>query len=240
MRVPLTCPTCSMSDRLGSRVTSYGEYKESNLYEVTCPEGHLTSILLQQQKFEVLFEIGVNAILDGYYREATTSFAASMERFHEYFIRAYFKQQGLLDASFRQLWAPLQNSSERQFGAYVALFTAASGQAPTLLSEANYAFRNRVVHKGIIPSRQESIDFGEACLAVLRRAIQTAKASLPEGTQQMLHEHLAKVDLFATDRRIATISMPTAVSLINRVPEVERLAEWLELAPTRVGRLPTN
>ena len=36
----------------------------------SAPLGMRQSTVLQQQKFEVLFEIGAHAILDGYYREA--------------------------------------------------------------------------------------------------------------------------------------------------------------------------
>jgi hypothetical protein len=36
----------------------------------------------------VLFDIGANAVVDGYYREAITSFSASLERFYEYFLGA--------------------------------------------------------------------------------------------------------------------------------------------------------
>lgn len=35
----------------------------------------------------MLFEIALNAIVDGYQREAVSSFAASIERFYEFAIR---------------------------------------------------------------------------------------------------------------------------------------------------------
>lgn len=64
------------------------EVRDENHYALTCPKGHRNVVVLQQQKFEVLFEIGAHAIEDGYYREAVSSFTASLERFYEFFVRA--------------------------------------------------------------------------------------------------------------------------------------------------------
>jgi hypothetical protein len=46
------------------------ELKDENLYSLTCNHGHNTNLLLQNPKYEILFEIGTQAIADGYYREA--------------------------------------------------------------------------------------------------------------------------------------------------------------------------
>jgi hypothetical protein len=63
-------------------------------YEVECSRGHRSFILLQQQRFEVLLQIGAYAIVDGCAREAVSSFTASLERFYEFFIRAALIQTG--------------------------------------------------------------------------------------------------------------------------------------------------
>ena len=65
------------------------EICDDGKYEVTCTRGHKETVILQQQKFEILFEIGAHAIIDGYYREAVSSFAASLERFYEFSIKAF-------------------------------------------------------------------------------------------------------------------------------------------------------
>jgi hypothetical protein len=55
------------------------EFTDDGLYEATCPKGHKSITILQQRKFEILFDIGIYAINDGYYREAISSFTASLE-----------------------------------------------------------------------------------------------------------------------------------------------------------------
>jgi hypothetical protein len=71
------------------------EFRDDGRYEFTCPEGHTNVSSLQEQKFELLFEIGAFAIRDGYYREAVTSFASSLERFYEFFIKAALYEKGI-------------------------------------------------------------------------------------------------------------------------------------------------
>ena len=51
----------------------------SQLLQIKCSRSHETTAILQEQKFEILFDIGAHAILDGYYREAVSSFTSSLE-----------------------------------------------------------------------------------------------------------------------------------------------------------------
>ncbi len=71
------------------------EFRDDGRYEVTCPKGHKSVTILQQQKFEVLFDIGAYAIVDGYYREAVSSFTSSLERFYEFFVKAVLLNKGI-------------------------------------------------------------------------------------------------------------------------------------------------
>ena len=52
------------------------EFRDDGRYEITCPKGHSSFTIPQQQKFELLFDIGAYAITDGYYREAISSFTS--------------------------------------------------------------------------------------------------------------------------------------------------------------------
>ncbi len=69
--------------------------RDDGIYEATCPEGHKTYTLLQQLLFEVLFDIGAYAITDGYYREAVSSFTASLERFYEFYVKVISLKYGV-------------------------------------------------------------------------------------------------------------------------------------------------
>jgi len=80
VKLPIICLTCALqgqSDPHG-KPTEVVEIREDGRYETICPNSHKFIIVLQQLKFEVLFEIGAYAITDGYYREAVSSFTSSL------------------------------------------------------------------------------------------------------------------------------------------------------------------
>ena len=154
-------------------------YRDDGRYEVACPKGHQAVVFLQQQKFELLFDIGAYAIADGYYREAVSSFAASLERFYEFFIRALMLQKGIASEVIDAAWKTLAAQSERQLGAFTLLYALEFGRPAQLLSSARIAFRNDVVHKGRIPTRPEALDYGQAVLDVVRPILKEAQGRSP-------------------------------------------------------------
>src|SRR5450759_1525283 len=97
------------------------EFRDDGRYELKCSFGHETTTVLQQQKFEILFEIGAHAILDGYYREAVSSFTSSLERFYEFAIRVFLEKSSKSDDLFQSCWSKVSSQSERQLGAFVFL-----------------------------------------------------------------------------------------------------------------------
>src|ERR1700681_1770876 len=94
MIVRLFCPKCAYE--VSKSIADYAEVdvplpvsqlSESGEYEVVCGRGHISCVQLLNLKFELLFEMGLNALVDGYGREAVSSFAASLERFYEFYWR---------------------------------------------------------------------------------------------------------------------------------------------------------
>jgi len=96
---------------------------DSGEYEVTCGKGHESSVILDNVKFELLFEMGLNAIIDGYPREAISSFTSALERFYEFYWRIVMNHQGISKDTIDSSWKPLSKMSERQVGAYVTAAT---------------------------------------------------------------------------------------------------------------------
>ena len=160
MKLVLPCFECSGQAIL---TLERPEYNDSGLHDVTCRRGHRIIALLQDQKFEVLFDLGARAILDGYYREAVSSFTASLERFHEFAVRCLLKRSKISSAKSEEAWKSVSNQSERQLGAFVFVWLTHFGEPPAILTNNDVTFRNAVVHKGRIPTRVE----GEIRLAEL-------------------------------------------------------------------------
>jgi hypothetical protein len=143
-----------------------------------------------------------------------SSFTSSLERFYEFFIRASFLQVGHTLDEVDAVWKPIAKHSERQLGAYVAIYVRECGIAPPLLSSKNIEFRNDVIHRGKIPNRSESITYGEAVLETVRPALSIAKCKLPKGIGQLTAQHMIAAHLtLKPGARVATSCMPTILSL---------------------------
>jgi hypothetical protein len=78
---------CLQEQGKPSYIFNLAELQDNGLYYMKCEMGHETVTWLQQEKFETLFELAANAILDGYYRDAISSFSSAMERFYEFYLK---------------------------------------------------------------------------------------------------------------------------------------------------------
>jgi hypothetical protein len=202
------------------------EVSDDARYEFTCDQGHKTTTVLQNQKFEVLFEIGLNAILDGYYRDAVSSFAASLERFYEFSIRIFLRASSISDASTGECWKEVKNSSERQLGAFCFLWLSHFQAAPRLLPQEWVNFRNKVIHQGKIPARSEATSFGVEVLNTIRPKILDLGKKFPNELQRSVITHLLSASR-PTDLCVSTQGMPSLISLTRSTLETESLEDYL-------------
>lgn len=154
MKIKLVCRECQ-EDRFKSIDLTDGIY-----YKFECENGHKNNIILQEWKFEILFEMALMALKDGYTREAVSSFAASLERFYEYIIELIAIHNGIDSHQFTTTWRLMSVQSERQLGAFYTAYLLHFKEAPKILPKNITEFRNRVIHKGYIPTTEEVTDYG--------------------------------------------------------------------------------
>jgi hypothetical protein len=214
MRLQLVCAQCMREDVSSAGIVTSIEFRDDGRYEVACEKGHRALTILQQLKFEILFDIGAYAILDGYYREAVSSFTSSLERFYEFFIKAVLRQIEIDEEGLATAWRLVAGQSERQLGAFALLYVREFGRAPSLLTNAKVSFRNDVIHKGRIPKRQEAIDYGQAVLDIVRPILRETKEKYPQGVEKSVFQHLRDCRGAADDgQAVATMAIPTILSL---------------------------
>ncbi|WP_248800237.1 hypothetical protein [Pseudomonas sp. MWU13-2105] len=158
-------------------------------YEVKCVFGHSSAVFINLFKHEILFEIGVHSILDGYYREAITSFAASLERFYEFASRSIALHHRLPNDEEVKCWKDIASQSERQLGAYIYLHAIHFKKQPKLLSNPQAALRNSSVHKGQIPTRDEAVAFGEEVLSIISETSLKIWQTIPEAAHKVVSNH---------------------------------------------------
>jgi hypothetical protein len=151
---------------------------DDGVVELTCDRGHHTFILIQQAKYEILSELAVTALCDGYYREAVASFASALERLYEHYVDLVCCAESVNRTAFVEAWKPLRKRSERQLGAFAILYLLETGKAFSLLAEKHVNFRNDVIHAGMIPDRDKAVGYGQAvgdCAAPLIALIHSAR-----------------------------------------------------------------
>ena len=190
------------------------ELQDNGLYKLKCRNGHENSIILQEQKFEVLFELGVNAIYDGYYRDAVSSFTSALERFQEFFIKVVFKKKNIDNSLFDEAWKKVSNQSERQYGAYLFLHTLVKGAVPPTLPNSKVSFRNDVIHKGKIPNREQAIAYGEEIIKCIGPVLDELKKNDDEAVQEVVMDSIKSKNVnHKHGTRVSTMSICTTISV---------------------------
>lgn len=172
MHLKVKCNDCFQA---GQKHESYIELTDDIYYKFECENGHRKNIILQERKFEILFEFGAIALMEGFTREAVSSFAASLERFYEYFLKTLMLHRGISFEQIAEMWKDMDKQSERQLGAFLTIYTTHFNQPPTRIDGKEYSryfknsnhpsvtsFRNAVIHKGYIPKYDEVLAYGEA------------------------------------------------------------------------------
>ena len=169
----------------------YGETNAVNLqindggiHPFTCMFGHKNAIINYDEKFETLFESAAYAIDDGYYKEAVSSIASSLEALYEYSIKVLLLSSQLEMKQIRETWKNISQQSERQLGAFIMLYFREFGTCPPVLNQQQVEFRNRSIHKGYFPNIKEVKEFGEAILKIMFQILIMLRTNIKEGIKK--------------------------------------------------------
>jgi hypothetical protein len=201
-----------------------------------CRSRHETVTCLQEQKFELMFDLGANAIVDGYYREAVSSFTSGLERFYEFYVQVLCEKADVPEEAFDATWRTVAAQSERQLGAFAFLSLIEKKAPPQLLPAAKSKFRNDVIHKGKIPSRQGAVDYGQEVLDLETPVLRELKIQYPEQVGRIVGRHVS-----ATRKQIAgaphvsfmSIGTTISISRANSEPQPTLQDKLLELERKR-------
>lgn len=207
MKVSLSCIQCNLN-----KDNNYSfELRDDNIYPITCENGHESIILMESHKFELLFEMGMKAMLDGYFREAVSNFAVSIERFHEFSMEVFI--QSLLNtensnnehfqldrtSEYNKAWKTISNQSERQLGAYTMLYLSVFKFAPELIKPKYVEFRNKVIHKGYFPTEKETLSYAKDVFSYLQTKLIELKKNMDEYVEftydRKLREYITVEDI---------------------------------------------
>lgn len=185
MLLNLYCPICLAEhikigkekgiDYMSPVFSDVYEVLNNGIYKTHCAKGHEGIVVVDNLKFELLFDLGINAIIDGYYRESVASVTSALERFYEFFIKVIWRSNGLDYEIIDKNWKSISNQSERQLGAFItAYLSLAQGEVPLLKNE-QVSFRNNVIHKGEIPSKEKTIEYADGVLQLIDKSLEVLR-----------------------------------------------------------------
>ncbi len=189
------CQVCKDAGFIANDSRQWASITDGRVYEYSCEHGHCTILNHQAYEFQVLFEIGCQAILDGYHREAVASFNSALERFYEFYIRAILISRSSAQSESESCWRVVKSSSERQLGAFTYVYLVEEGVAPLALDELPVgntrkkqfkSFRNNVVHGGTIPTREQALSFGQIVLDFIVPIYRNLSYKVIKGTEENL------------------------------------------------------
>lgn len=219
MKLPIICAQCMNEDIENAMIVGKVEFNDDSRYEIQCEKGHTSIIVLQQHRFEVLFDIGAYAINDGYYREAISSFSSALERFYEYYIKVICYSKKISSSIISETWDSISSQSERQLGAFILIHLLETESKPLLLSNSLIKFRNAVIHKGKIPNKKEAIKYGQAILDLIRPIRKNLIKDYPEAIQNFTHMHLIN-SRKSSDHQLAIATLSISTILNNSNEEI--------------------
>lgn len=189
MRIVLSCPHCELEGINREEVTQLSRVRDDHIYSMNCPNGHNLVHIIINYKFEMLYDFGLMALMDGYAREAVSSFAAAFERFIEFSIEIILKDSGIENDSFKETWKSIKKSSERQIGSFYFLFLHKYRAVPPWkIIESERAFRNSVIHEGYIPTEEETITYAKSVYNQIELINNTLKESSNEEYRKFLSD----------------------------------------------------
>lgn len=229
MKLFFPCLECARNNEKPSPSFVSLYIRNDGLYEFTCPQGHQLVYALQEQKFEILFEIGANAIIDGYYREAVSSFSSSLERFYEFYVKVICLSRGIDEGQIQKAWKYISGQSERQLGAFTYMYLIETGQCPQISSTKEREFRNKVIHKGKIPEKEEAIEYGQKVLDLILKVLYELKHSHEKEIHKMVSKHLARIVSKAPKgTKTGTLSYNTIISISAGTSVAKKLKNELD------------
>ena len=219
MRTLTTCMQCQVEKGIPNFSSLRVErIPDDGVIELNCDRGHRTFTIIQQAKYEILSELAVTALCDGYYREAVASFASALERLYEHYVAVVCRARGINDSEVVAAWKPLRKLSERQFGAFAILYLIENGEAFKLLPDKHMSFRNDVIHGGMIPDRTQALTYGQAvgdCAAPLILLINSGRYK--DARQSLIFDSLREKSKRALQAgvRHSTLSIATPFGFGN-------------------------
>ena len=237
MKLPIYCSLCITDADKPRMALALVELQEDDLYVFTCSRGHVSKTYLQANRFEVLFDLGLEAAVDGYHRQSIANFMSSLERFYEWYINLSCLVRGINYENRERIWKSISQQSERQLGAFYYLWTIDFGDAPLMLPQRQVKFRNNIIHKGQIPSRKEALEFGQDVINLLYEQMNQVKNLHSDAVDKLTLQRIINQSKISSSQ-FSTMALATSINTIGSYDPDHRpdIAKLIRDIVMRMGR----
>jgi hypothetical protein len=202
----------------------------SGIHCARCDAGHEIKTIVARHHVEILFESGLEAFCDGYYREAFAAFMGSYERLLEFSSRVMMLGHGVTDEGMENAWKIVSALSERQLGMFTALSTVTNGEPPKILSSKISKLRNDIIHNGKFPTRSETASLGTQVYEIINDQVLRLSGRFEMELWKIINEYIDHAK--ATESGAYLSASGTSVRLT--APQTESFEEILEMARGRL------
>lgn len=203
-----------------------GEVNSDFIVEYNCNKGHQYLTYYSLEHFDLLYLAGLDSFVKGCYSESVMSFTVSLERMYEFFIKIIlfnkFKDLNRIDS----YWKNLKNLSERQFGAFCTLYFNETGNTWTINNNM-ISFRNSVIHKGKISSKEETTKYAEYVTDLLSNLVVFLRTNYLDSINTLSEHRLSEI-------RIKGENMAIERSLKLKKGEIRSPLNWSYSIPTHI------
>lgn len=187
MRFFVMCMHCQSDFGRPSFEPIFAESFNDRIIRFTCSLGHDSYVLVQSPKFELLLDSGATALNSGFTMEAVGAYSAALERFFEFSTRVISNHLGIGEATFSKMFQQMISQSERQLGAFMLAYALLSKE-PFVIKDKMVSFRNKVIHRDYIPTREETFEYCSSVYQTMLEVLRILKCRC----EPKIHETVMK------------------------------------------------
>lgn len=109
----------------------------------------------------------------------------------------------------------IKNNSQLQIAVYYSLYLSNEGKMPRSLSNASTKFRNNVVHNGYFANKEESFQFGEDILNLIKSDLSVILKKYKNEIIFLTLKHLAERKSDLIEKIFSTIALNDSLFIMN-------------------------
>ena len=113
----------------------------------------------------------------------------------------------------------MANQSERQLGAFIVAYTALLGGVAPVMSNNAKNFRNSVIHKGEVPTREKTVDYAKTVLELIDLPLSDLQNAHMAIVNEVFEHYAPHYEANNEEENVLIINHPTIVRTNEILPE---------------------